>query len=330
MIWGILKHIFFKLYLNLIGGVLVIKEQILDRHRVPVIPEDQYGRTIVITGGSRGIGLEAVKKYLDLQCSIIIGCRNVEQAKDALSSYNSSMVRILPLDLMKMSSVREFARSVQDLNIPIHALVNNAGIMFGARRETEDGFESQLATNYIGHFLLTHLLLPSLEQGGTAEKPSRVVNVSSCAHFCGSWMDLDDLHLTKFYNPEKSYGNSKAAQIMFSQYLDSMLISRKSNVRVISLHPGVVYTDLYTHVGWVQIFTLVARCMMKTASQGGDTLVYAALATELDSAKTTGLYLENSRLTGTSSFSASKDNQAKLWEKTCQILNISNFGEATE
>ena len=304
---------------------MLVKEQIIDRHRAPVIPEDQYGRTILITGGSRGIGLEAVKKYLNLQCSVIIGCRNVEQVKDALSSYNSSMVRILPLDLMKLHSVREFAEYVLDLNIPIHALVNNAGIMFGPRRETEDGFESQLATNYLGHFLLSHLLLHSLEQGGTAEKPARIVNVSSCAHYCGSWMDFEDINLNKFYSPEQSYGNSKVAQILFSQYLDSRLASRNQKVRVISLHPGVVYTDLYSHVGWVQIFTIVARCIMKTASQGGDTLVYAALATELDNAKTVGLYLENSRLTETSSFAASLENQAKLWEKSCKMLKISDF-----
>ena len=325
MILTLLKLLFYKLYLNLIGAVLVVKEQILDRHRVPVIPEDQYGRTIVITGGSRGIGLEAVKKYLNMQCSIIIGCRNVEQARDALSSYNSSMVRILPLDLMKLSSVRKFAKSVLDFEIPIHALVNNAGIMFGPRSESEDGFESQLATNYLGHFLLSHLLLPSLEKGGTAEKPARIVNVSSCAHFCGSWMDFEDLNMKKFYSPEKSYGNSKVAQILFSQYLDFKLSARGSKVRVISLHPGVVYSDLYSHVGWVQIFTIVARCLMKTVSQGGDTLVYAALATELDSAKTVGLYLENSRLTGTSSFASSLENQAKLWQKTCDMLKISDF-----
>eukprot|EP00088_Acartia_fossae_P025909 TRINITY_DN2668_c1_g1_i1.p1 TRINITY_DN2668_c1_g1~~TRINITY_DN2668_c1_g1_i1.p1 ORF type:complete len:330 (-),score=78.25 TRINITY_DN2668_c1_g1_i1:236-1225(-) len=317
----------YKLYLNIIGAVYVVKEQIIDRHRKPNIAGDHSEVNIVITGGSRGIGLEAVKKLLNLKCRIIVGCRSVDQAAEALNAKDhSDKLTILPLDLMKLDSVRSFAQQVKSTGIPIHCLINNAGIMFGPRKETEEGFECQLATNHIGHFLLSHLLFSNLESAGTAEKPARIVNVSSIAHFVGSWMDFEDLHLKKFYAPEKSYGNSKAAQVMFSQYLDSMQASKVPRVRVIALHPGVVKTDLYTHVWWVKIFDFVARALMKTAEQGGDTVVHAALAPDLASADLTGKYLENSRLTNISDFTSSLENQKKLWEASCAMLNIQEFG----
>jgi len=319
----VLRCILFDLYLNIIGAIYVLKEQILDRHR-PLDLSHQEGKTVVITGGNRGIGLEAVKKLLVLKCRVIIGCRNTEQAERSLANEDMTRVTILPLDLMNMESVSEFAGRVKGLNVPVFALINNAGIMFGSRVETKDGFESQLSTNYLGHFLLSHLLLPLLD--GEGGRPGRIVNVSSCAHYVGSWLNFEDLNLRQFYSSKMAYGNSKAAQVMFSQYLDSRLSGSEPRVRVVALHPGVVHTDLYSQVGWVQIFTWAAKIMMKTPSQGGDILVYAALAPELDTAKTTGLYIENSRLRRISSFTASIQNQATLWNETCKMLNIQSFG----
>ena len=127
--------------------------------------------------------------------------------------------------------------------------------MFGDRKVTEDGFESQLATNYLGHFLLTHLLLPHLDSS-----QARVVNVSSCASYMGSWLDYTDwTSLAKFYSPEQAYGNSKAAQILFTKQLTTVLEQENSSVRCYSLHPGIVYTGLYVNVWWMKPFSLVAR-----------------------------------------------------------------------
>jgi dehydrogenase/reductase SDR family protein X len=323
-----LWKLWYKLYLNLVGVAYVVKEQILDRHRKPSIPVDTSGTNIVITGGSRGIGLEAVKKLLALKCRVIVGCRSVDQAAEALNAKeHKDQLTILPLDLMKLSSVRAFAEQVKSTGIPIHCLINNAGIMFGPRRETEDGFECQLATNHIGHFLLTHLLFGRLEASGSVESPARVVNVSSIAHYLGSWMDFQDLHSKKMYSPEQAYGNSKAAQVMFSQYLDSMQASKVPRVRILALHPGVVKTDLYTHVWWVKMFDIFARCTMKSAEQGGDTLVHAALAPDLATSDINKKYLENSRLAKVSAFTGSLENQKKLWEATCQLLHIQEFGK---
>ena len=128
--------------------------------------------------------------------------------------------------------------------------------MFGPRKVTVDGYESQLATNYLGHFLLTSLLLPHLANTGDA----RVVNVSSAASYLGSWLDWSDwTSLARYYNPEQAYGNSKAAQILFTRQLTKLLQQRRSNVRCYSIHPGIVFTDLYTHVWYFRPFSCLLR-----------------------------------------------------------------------
>lgn len=329
MLKWLLVNIWFKLYLNLVGAVYIVKEQILSRpRRLPDYP-DQKGKTVVITGGGRGIGEHAVRKMVRLGARVIMGCRSPEivmKKFEDLTNEESVIgsVEVYYLDLMSLGSVNSFAKQVIALQTPVHILINNAGIMFGTRKETEDGFESQLATNYLGHFLLTHILLPVLVKSGTKDSPARIINVSSCAHFVGSWLDFSDLQLNKLYSPEKAYGNSKAAQIMFTGVLARVLEDRQVPVISTSLHPGVVHTDLYAHVGWVKIFSWVAWLIMKTPEQGGDTLVYAALDESVD--KET-LFMENCRSASTSNFTSTADTQQKMWEVTCSLLEIQHFGK---
>jgi NAD(P)-dependent dehydrogenase (short-subunit alcohol dehydrogenase family) len=112
---------------------------------------------------------------------------------------------------------------------------------------------------------------------------------------------------------------------MFTKYLDSLLQSRGIPIRVNCVHPGVVHTDLYTHVGWVQVCGLAARLIMKTAEQGGDTVVYAALAPELSNQRSGGAYLENSHPARNSSFTSSTENQTRLWQATARMLDIQEY-----
>ena len=110
---------------------------------------DHSGKTIVVTGGSKGIGLEAVKKLLKLKCNVIVGCRSVEHAKSELNDQYEGKLTILYLDLLKLDSVREFASQIKEMNVALCALVNNAGIMFGDRRESEDGYEYRKIRKFI-------------------------------------------------------------------------------------------------------------------------------------------------------------------------------------
>lgn len=205
------------------------------------------GKNLVITGGGRGIGFEATKKLLEAGFHVIMGVRNPEKVQEKMQTLEGSY-EVLQLDLNSLESVKTFSKEVFKKNIPIHVLINNAGIMFGPRKESQDGHEQQLATNHLGHFLLTHLLLPKLIEGGTKDCFARVINVSSVAHFCGSWVDWNDINCKNFYHPYGAYGTSKAAQVLTSIYLNEKCQTMDEiHVTFNSVHPGVVRTELYTN-----------------------------------------------------------------------------------
>jgi NAD(P)-dependent dehydrogenase (short-subunit alcohol dehydrogenase family) len=132
-----------------------------------------------------------------------------------------------------------------------------AGVMSTPYQETKDGFESQMAINYLGHFLLTHLLMPQLIAGAKNNegKSTRIVNVSSCIHKIGK-IDYDDFHCKTFYYPIDAYAKSKLAQVFFTKYLDKYLKDTEVNVSVFSVHPGIVNTDLFEHssISYVPLF----------------------------------------------------------------------------
>jgi len=322
-----LKQILIFLHLNLIGFWKSCQEQIWDRHRsLPADLPKKNGQTLVITGGGRGIGYEAVHKFLKLGYYVILGVRKPQDVTEKINkepSFEGSF-EAFELDLSSLDSVRNFAQQILAKNMPINVLINNAGIMFGPRRESKDGFELQLATNHLGHFLLTHLLLPKLREAGTKELSARVVNVSSCAHYAGSWTDWNDLQSKKFYNAQGAYGTSKVAQIMSSIYLNNKCETMENcHVTFNSVHPGVVNTDLYAHARYV---TLLFKLFMKSPEQGGDILVHAATAPDIEGKG--GLYLENSQIYTPSTFSRNLENQVNLWNKSCEACSIEDFFES--
>ena len=333
-----IKTFWIWLYFQMIGVWKILQEQIWDRHRHVTVSQNSsiYGKTIVITGGNRGIGFEAVMKLLPLGCHIIIGCRRPSEAFQVIEKSIKSPIysdkyagqlgtyECIQLNLASMKSVKNFVSELIKRACDINILINNAGVMFGPYELTEDGLENQMATNYFGHFLLTDLLLPILT--ASAEKSqsnSRVINVASCAHFAGSWLDLQDLNASNYYSAYESYANSKAAQIMFTKYLSQKLHTEEcTNVDVNCIHPGVVNTGLFQHVGWAQWFSCLPMIFFKTPKQGGESIVYAATSPDIEGIG--GLYLDNSRAARSSSFVNNIGNQAALWQKTCEILKTIN------
>jgi len=319
------KKLLIWLHLNLVGAWKSCQEQIWDRHKsLPKNLPRKDGQTLVITGGGRGIGYEAVKKFLSMGYHVILGVRNPDEV---LKKFAEGSIEAFELDLSSLDSVRNFAQKISAKNVPINVLINNAGIMFGPRRESKDGFELQLATNHLGHFLLTHLLLPKLREAGTPELSSRIVNVSSCGHQVGWWIDWNDFHSRQFYSPQGAYGISKAAQIMSTIHLNKELEAMENcHVTVNSLHPGVVRTELYQNSRYVTLInTLCCGFFMKTPEQGGDTLVHAATDPEIEGKG--GLYFENSQVYTPKYFTRVLKNQGKLWNYSCEACNIEDFFE---
>lgn len=182
------------------------------RNRI-VLP-DCKNKIAVITGGARGIGTEVVRGFLKSNMTVIMGVRNPDSVKKLIETMdNGHNIRAFPLDLQSLKSVKQFATSVLKEFKAIHILVNNAGIMFGDYKLTEDGFETQLAVNHLSHFYLTHLLLPALKNGGKVNEPARIVNVTSCGHFPGK-IYFEDINMKEHYDTTAAYAQSKLAQVV--------------------------------------------------------------------------------------------------------------------
>lgn len=207
--------------------------------KIPV----QKGRLAVITGANTGIGFESALALAGLGVEVIIAARNRSKADEAVSrirhEHPESLVKFMHLDLSSMNSVHNFAVDFHRNHKKLDLLINNAGIMMPPKSLTEDGFESQLGTNYLGHFVLTSLLYPALQD----TKGSRIVSLSSIAHKFGT-IRFDDLHFTNGYNKMKAYSQSKLACLMFAYELDRRLRKAGANPISVAAHPGVASTHL--------------------------------------------------------------------------------------
>ncbi|GAA3702397.1 oxidoreductase [Microlunatus aurantiacus] len=219
---------------------------------------DLTGRTVIVTGATSGVGRATADALVGAGARVVLAVRN--QAKgDAVATElragrTGAAVEVRVLDLADLSSVRAFAAAWTE---PVDVLLNNAGVMATTRAQTADGFELQLGTNHLGHFLLTTLLLPQVTD--------RVVTVSSDAHRFGH-LDLTDPQWERRrYRAFGAYGQSKLANLLFTLELDRRL--RSSGRRALAVHPGWVRSDL----GLGQHGSVAARLSQGLGSVFGQT-----------------------------------------------------------
>jgi len=199
-------------------------------------------------------------------------------------------------------------------------LINNAGIMITPFSLNSDGFESQLCVNYIGHFLLSHLLLPQLKQGSTERHHARIVNVSSLAHYSGS-IKFHDLMSVRSYNGTQAYAQSKLAQVASTIYMDKLLKEAGHNVDCYAIHPGIVSTELYQTLPFGSCKSII-DLMFKSPQQGADPVLFAALDESLEG--TGGKYIENSAVNEPNRIATDKETQQQLYNVTCELLNMAS------
>ncbi len=196
-------------------------------------------RVCLVTGGNSGIGKAAALGLAKLGATVVIVSRDRAKGEAAVEEIRSKSgnqhVDLMVTDLSSLHSVRELARDFLAKYRQLHVLVNNAGIFLPKRVATVDGLEATFATNHLGHFLLTMLLLDTIKAGA----PSRIINVTSDAHH-GSKIDFEDLQGEKRYSGYKAYGQSKLANILFTYELARRL--EGTGVTVNCLHPGLVRT----------------------------------------------------------------------------------------
>ena len=196
---------------------------------------DLSGRTVVVTGAGRGLGLVTARELGRVGAHAVLAVRDVDTARAAITRYPGSF-EVRMLDVSDLTSVRAFAA---DWDGPLDVLINNAGVMDIPAERTADGFDLQTATNYLGPFALTNLLLEAITD--------RVVTVTSQLHR-QSRLDLSDLDWrTRGYHSMKAYQDSKMALVLFSLELQRRLDANERGVRSVLAHPGIATTDLASH-----------------------------------------------------------------------------------
>lgn len=241
---------------------------------------DLVGKTFLITGGNSGIGFESAKILSKANANVILAGRNpkkIQQAKSKILQTRSGKLDTLIIDLSDMASVRRAAERVNANYPKLDGLINCAGVMQTPKMKTVDGFELQMASNHLGHFLLTGLLLSILENGS-----GRIVNVSSISHL-NAKMYFEDLMLEKDYSPTKAYKQSKLANLLFTFELDRRLKAAGSKVTTIASHPGVSNTQLTNTgpIGFLKLFYKITNPLFPQSSYNGSIpTVLAAAGTE--------------------------------------------------
>ncbi len=195
----------------------------------------QLGRVAVVTGANSGLGRVTATELARAGAHVVLAVRNAEAGARAAREIGGD-VEVRELDLASLASVRAFALGVVADHPAIDLLINNAGVvLLGPRRTSADGFELQLATNMLGHFALTGLLLPHLT--------GRVVSLSSITHK-NAHLDFDDLMFERDYRASAAYGRSKLATTIFGLELDRRLRAAGSPVLSVLAHPGLTRTNL--------------------------------------------------------------------------------------
>jgi retinol dehydrogenase-14 len=244
------------------------------------------GQTAIITGANCGIGEATALEMAKRHARVIMACRDVKAGEEAVKyirryTSNGELV-VMKLDLASLASVREFCLAVLAEEPHIDVLVNNAGVFQCPYSKTEDGLEMQMGVNHFGHFLLTNLLLERIKRSS----PSRIIVVSSSLHRKGV-INFDDINSEKSYDKKKGYNNSKLANAVFSRELSRRL--EDTGVAVCCVHPGMVATNLSRHVvnRVVQklLLPLLVLLGLQTAEEGCQTILYCAVASELENAR---------------------------------------------
>ncbi len=244
---------------------------------------DLNGKTAIVTGGYSGIGLETTRALTLAGATVVVPARSKEKAQAAVSDL--ARVELMEMDLCDSGSIDVFAQKFLSSGRPLDILINNAGIMSPPLTRDSRGYESQFATNHLGHFQLTARLWPALKQANGA----RVVSLSSTGIRFGG-VDFDDPNFERHeYNKQLAYGQSKSATSLFAVALDRW--GYADGIRAFAVHPGAVMSNLIRYMSEDELSAAKTFFKFKTAEQGAATSVWCATSRQLDGLG--GVYCEN-------------------------------------
>jgi NAD(P)-dependent dehydrogenase (short-subunit alcohol dehydrogenase family) len=279
-------------------------------------------KTIVITGATSGIGLEAAVSLARQGAHVVLVGRNPVKTAAAVTEVrqrsSSQAVEWALCDFSSLASIRKLAADLRARCKRIEVLINNAGGVSVERTLTGDGIESTFAVNHLGYFLLTNLLLDRMIESA----PARIVNVASAAHYRAT-LDLDDPGFDRGYRLINAYARSKLANVLFTHELARRLAGK--GVTVNAVHPGTVATNIWSSAPrWTRPILAIARLFMRSAAEGGQRLVYLASSPEVQT--TSGSYFENDRVKKPSRLALDEALAGRLWSESARLVGLAAPG----
>ncbi|KKK20448.1 putative short-chain dehydrogenase [Aspergillus rambellii] len=295
--------------------------------------QDLSEKVVLVTGGNTGLGKETIRQLLKHNPrQVFLAARSEAKARNAIGELESGTskglkISWLPLDLASNTSIENAVKEFQAESSRLDILILNAGVMALPLGETDMGHEIQLGTNYIGHFLLTRLLLPTLLK--TAEEPQsdvRVVTLSSIGHnLAPSFLTILNQRRLKDTNANTRYGASKVANILFA----AELARRHPSIRSVSVHPGIILTDLYTPFSEQSILaaasTRVIGLFASSVYEGALNQLWAAAGAKREELVNGGYYMPVGILKSRNKYARSKDMGKHLWDWTEAELRIAGI-----
>jgi len=298
--------------------------------------EPQGGKTVIVTGGNSGVGYESALHLALKGATVIIACRSMERGEAAVARIRTALaapgvaaggsVEVMRIDTSDLASVRAFAAAFTEEYAALHVLLNNAGVAALPHTLSADGQELQLATNHLGHFALTGLLLPLL----AATPGARVVNVSSPAHWRAKRLAYDDWKLEADYSPFDAYARSKLANLLFTRELARRLEKTHTPVMAVAAQPGWAVTELASKAAPSILISIAVNVFQPlvshSAEAGACPLLYAATESDVTADSYWSpkwLELKGFPAPGKKSALATNDHEAAgLWAKSEDVTGV--------
>ncbi|PSR89564.1 Short-chain dehydrogenase [Actinidia chinensis var. chinensis] len=290
-----------------------------------LVPNSQL--TAIVTGATSGIGAETARVLAKRGVKVVIPARDVKRAAEVRESIQKESpeaeIILLEIDLSSFASVKRFCSEFLSLGLPLNILINNAGKFSQKLEFSEDKIEMTFATNYLGHFLLTELLMGKMvETAANTGIQGRIINVSSVIH---TWVKRDNFCFSKMLNPKsyngtRAYAQSKLANILHTKEVARKLKARNARVTVNAVHPGIVKTGIIRdHKGCItdSLFFLASK-LLKTTPQAASTTCYVALSPRTEGVS--GKYFADCNESYCSALANDESEAQNLWRQSRALI----------